>query len=156
LISALSRPSCSVKCGSWRTEKFRNQELRMGFHSTTGLDHADNPASSDDLRLCVLCVVLGCWRGCSPLLLACHPPRCKLFFLLHHVIPVVPNDVFCMLSSAQWDSFAILPSSLAVQLASAEINCKLFVHSVLQVSLLRVPLLPPRRGHLSVAILDQV
>jgi hypothetical protein len=38
-------------------------------------------------------------RGCSPLLLAYHPPRCKSF-LLHHVIPAVPNNVFCVFPSA--------------------------------------------------------
>jgi len=60
------------------------------YHGTTELDHADNPASPDDVRLCVLCwVVLGCRRGRSQLLLAYHPPRCKLFFLLHHAILVV-------------------------------------------------------------------
>jgi hypothetical protein len=114
-------------------------------HSTTELDHAYNSASSHGLRLCVVCwVVLGCRRGCSPLLLSCHPPRCKLFFLLHHAIPVVPNDVFCMFPSDQRDSFAKLRSSPAVRLASAEINRKLLVYSAPQASLLRVPLLPLR------------
>ena len=112
----------------------------MGIPDDVG--HADNLANPDDLWLCVLCwVVVGCWRGCSPLLLACHPPRCKLFFLLHHAIPVVPNDIFCMFPSAQRDSFAIFYCQVPLCAWPLQIS---IVNSCIPRRKPRIPLFPLR------------